>query len=305
MTTGTLDGAAVQRHLEQQRGIVDAALADIAAGIGGDDVVSRAVRYALAAGGKRLRPVLCLVAMEALHTHPLTRHHVHAAAAIELVHTYSLVHDDLPCMDDDDLRRGRPTVHRVFGSHAAIAAGFALIPLACRVLADAARNAGLDSAVAATAVQELCDGAGAAGMVGGQVLDLEAEGRALAVAELRRVHAMKTGALFAAAMRIGAVLAGGTAAERAALGSYGARLGLAFQIRDDVLDVTTDAAALGKTPGKDAGAAKATFAALLGVAAADAAAHAEADAAIAALADARIHHPLLAGLARFAAARSR
>jgi geranylgeranyl pyrophosphate synthase len=233
------------------------------------------------------------------------RPHIRAAAAIEIVHTYSLVHDDLPCMDNDDLRRGRATAHRVFGTPAAMAAGFALIPLAARTVGAACAQLGLADSATAAAIREMCTGAGAAGMVGGQVLDLDAEGRPLNVTELRRVHVMKTGALFAGAARMGAVLAGADNSQLDALGRYGSSLGLAFQIRDDVLDVTRDATALGKTPGKDVQAAKATFAALLGVDAATAAAQGEAAEAVGALTRAGIDSPLLADLARFAASRER
>ena len=302
MTTPAPEHDTLRAQLELRRAHVEAELAAIIAGITGENDVARAMRYALGTTGKRLRPVLCIAAIEALRG-TCERAHVRAATAIEIVHTYSLVHDDLPCMDDDDLRRGRPTAHRVFGTREAMAAGFALIPLAARTVAAACAELQLEPAVTAAAVRELCAGAGAAGMVGGQLLDLEAEGHPLDLAALRRVHAMKTGALFAAAVRMGAVIAGADDGRVDAIGRYGTSLGLAFQIRDDVLDVTTDAAALGKTPGKDAQASKATFAALLGVDRADFVAQSEAAAAIDALADAGITSALLEGLARFAAYR--
>jgi geranylgeranyl pyrophosphate synthase len=299
------------------RAAVDAELGAMAADVPGEDDVSAAARYALGAGGKRLRPVLCLAAIHAAELQggvtegdegaasAVYRLRVRAATAIELVHTYSLVHDDLPCMDDDDLRRGRQTVHRVHGTGAAMLAGFALIPLACRILADAAARLELDPARRAGVVAELCRGAGASGMVGGQQLDLDAETASLALDDLRRIHALKTGALFRASLRIGGILARADASVVDALGRFGDGLGLAFQITDDVLDETSDAAALGKTPGKDRDSGKSTFVSLLGVDAARAAARAEADAAVAALREAGIHSPLLEQLAGFAVGRDR
>jgi geranylgeranyl pyrophosphate synthase len=288
------------------RAEIDAMLAVLAGELRADDPVAGAIRYALDAGGKRLRPVLCLAAMEAAGgTGGSRTARLRAACALELVHTYSLMHDDLPCMDDDDLRRGRATTHRVFGTRTAMIAGLALIPLACRVLRDAAIGMGAGEERARDAVVELCRGAGAAGMVGGQLLDLDAEGAAVGDAALRRIHAMKTGALFRAACRVGGVLGGGAPSTVDALGSFGAHLGLAFQITDDVLDVTMDSDALGKTAGKDAGSAKATFAAQLGVPGARRAAASEIESALAELAAAGLHSPVLEALARFAADRDR
>jgi geranylgeranyl pyrophosphate synthase len=306
------------QQLEPRRTAVDAELARLAAAVTGDGAVARAVRYALGTGGKRMRHILCLAAAEAVDgqrsghmdgsagsaADPAAR--VRAAAAIEIVHTYSLVHDDLPCMDDDDLRRGRPTAHRAFGTAPAALAGFSLIPLACGVLSAAARELGLADVQRAAAVRELCQGAGAAGMVGGQVLDLEAENAlALELDALRSIHAMKTGALFRASLRIGGILAGASPHVTDALGSFGASLGLAFQITDDVLDETMDAVALGKTPGKDRVASKSTFASLLGVQAARDAAASESADAVRALHGAGIDSPLLEALAGFAVQRDR
>lgn len=291
------------------RADIDRTLEHIAAEMAGRDAVSAAVRYALGAGGKRLRPVLCLAAMDAAGVTEAmagTREaRLRAACSLELIHTYSLVHDDLPCMDDDNLRRGQPTTHRAFGTRAAMLAGFALITRACDLLHGSALAMGVPPARAAEAVRELCRAAGAAGMVGGQVLDLESEGRPLDSLELRTVHAMKTGALFRGALRIGGILGGAQPAEVNALGEFGSHLGMAFQITDDVLDVTMDSAALGKTAGKDRDADKATFAAQLGVGGAREAASAEVDAALAALKATGLESPVLEGLARFAADRNR
>jgi farnesyl diphosphate synthase len=298
-----------QDAIRAWRDAVERALLDLVHEIPGDDEVAASLRYALGSGGKRLRPVLCLAAADAVTAGGATPARLpalaRAAAAIEVVHTYSLMHDDLPCMDDDDLRRGRPTPHRVFGTAAAAAAGFAAIPYACQLLDSAAAELGMAAASRAAVVRELCRGAGAAGMVGGQVIDLEAEGTVADLAALRRMHAMKTGALFAAALRIGGHLGGAPAPTIAALGRFGEHLGLAFQIADDVLDETTDAGTLGKTPGKDRADNKATFTSLLGVAAARAAAHDEAAAARAVLRAAGIASAPLDTVAGFAASRDR
>jgi geranylgeranyl pyrophosphate synthase len=226
-----------------------------------------AVRYSVLSEGKRLRPTLVFAAYEALGGAGGAAGLAELAAAVEVVHAYSLIHDDLPCMDNDDLRRGRPTVHRAFDVPAATSAGFHMVGLAARVLA-----AGLD-ALRATPQRrrvialELFRAAGAGGMIGGQVLDLEAESRAIAVDALREVHQRKTGALIAAACVIGGLAADGAAPREhlAALRAYGEAIGLAFQIADDVLDATATSAQLGKTAGRDAALAKSTFVSVLGV----------------------------------------
>jgi geranylgeranyl pyrophosphate synthase len=294
---------------------VDAELAAIAAAVADGSAAGRAVRYALGSEGKRLRPALFLAAVDVAYaargeTVPeppdgRARPWVRAAAAVELVHTYSLVHDDLPCMDNDALRRGRPTTHIACGTAAAMVAGFALVPLAARTLVLAAADLDLPPARAAAAVRELCRGAGPGGMVGGQVLDLDAEGRDLDLDGLCRIHALKTGALFRAALRSGGSLAGADTRMLDAMGEFGAALGIAFQITDDVLDETTDAATLGKTPGKDRHAGKPSFPALLGRAAASAAADAMAARAVRVLQDAGIESRLLEELAGFAVYRDR
>jgi farnesyl diphosphate synthase len=225
-----------------------------------------AMRHALFAGGKRLRPFLVLTAADICAADPVSVRPgaLRVAAALELVHCYSLVHDDLPAMDDDDLRRGQPTVHRKFDEATAILAGDALLTLAFEVLADPATHA--DGAVRTTLVAGLAKGAGAAGMVAGQALDLAAADIASPSAGfVRRVQALKTGALIAFACEAGARVAGADGEAVAALGAYGRHLGALFQITDDLLDVEGDAAAVGKAVGKDAEQGKATFVALLGV----------------------------------------
>ena len=183
-----------------------------------------------------------------------------AAGAIELIHTFSLVHDDLPAMDDDDLRRGRPTNHKVYGEAMAILAGDAMVAMAFELIATDA-----EPGAVAGLVRELAGATGPEGMIGGQALDIEGEGRALTLEELRQVHRRKTGALLTAACRLGAIAAGATEKQVAAVTDYGRHLGLAFQIVDDLLDVTSTAEQLGKATGKDAGRGKNTYPGLLGI----------------------------------------
>ncbi len=215
-----------------------------------------AMRYAVFGGGKRLRPALVRLACR--HFGGTDEGALAPAAAVELIHTYSLVHDDLPCMDDDELRRGRPTCHVVYGDALAVLVGDALLTLAFETLGDA--PAGL--------VRVLARAAGAAGMVGGQVLDLEssAAGAAPELASVRAIHRLKTAALFEASAELGARAAGAAEDACARAADFGRALGLAFQAQDDVLDVTGDARTLGKTPGKDAQLDKATLVAALGLA---------------------------------------
>jgi farnesyl diphosphate synthase len=219
-----------------------------------------AMRHAVLNGGKRMRPMLAYATGVAFGAD--VRALDAAAVAVELVHCYSLVHDDLPAMDDDALRRGQPTVHVAFDEATAILAGDALQALAFEVLARAPQSA--DRRVAMLA--ELAVASGAAGMCGGQALDIDAtgSGAAIGIDALQRLHALKTGALLRASVRLGAIAAGVADRDRASLDRYAEALGLAFQIRDDLLDVEGDAATLGKTAGKDAVQDKATFPALLG-----------------------------------------
>ncbi|MBX3727011.1 MAG: polyprenyl synthetase family protein [Xanthomonadales bacterium] len=224
------------------------------------------MRYAVLGGGKRLRPLLVYASGQACGV-PLARLDS-AACAVELIHAYSLVHDDLPAMDDDDLRRGRPTVHRAFDEATAILAGDALQALAFGTLAGGLA-AGLPAPVVLAQTVELARASGALGMVGGQALDLALVGRDADLATLREMHALKTGALILAAVRLGS-LAAATAdpARDSALDQYGRDLGLAFQIQDDVLDETGDSAVTGKAVGADRARGKPTFTSLLGVGAA-------------------------------------
>jgi geranylgeranyl diphosphate synthase type II len=222
--------------------------------------LGEAMRYSLEAGGKRVRPVLCILAAEAVGG--TAEQALPGALALEYVHTYSLIHDDLPAMDDDDLRRGRPTNHKVYGEGHAILAGDALLTEAFGVLAAA----DLEPIRKARALALLAEGAGWRGMAGGQALDLEGEKLdRYDLEHLRLIHRLKTGALLRASLEIGAVLGGATPADQTALRAYGEAIGLAFQIQDDILDATATEADLGKRAGKDAGRGKITYPSLLGL----------------------------------------
>ena len=219
-----------------------------------------AMEYSLLAGGKRIRPVLTLECCRMCGGEPETA--LPLAGAVEMIHTYSLIHDDLPCMDDDDLRRGRPTNHKVYGEATAVLAGDALLTAAFEVILDA-RSLPPERLLTAAAV--LARAAGGWGMVGGQVLDMAGEGHALSLSEVEELQRMKTGALITAAAEMGCVAAGGAQEQRAAVRRYAEKLGLAFQIQDDILDVVGNAAALGKSVGSDARSEKTTFVTLKGV----------------------------------------
>jgi geranylgeranyl diphosphate synthase, type II len=223
--------------------------------------IHHAIRWSVFAGGKRFRPALLLAVGQSFSA-PI-KSLLKTACAFEMVHTYSLIHDDLPAMDNDDLRRGRPTCHVRFDEATAILAGDALQTLAFRTIAD---DAELNAETRIALISELARAAGTPeGMVAGQALDMEAETRQVNGAQLEEIHRLKTGALIVAAARCGAIIGGASADELAAVTSYGAQLGLLFQITDDFLDVTATAEALGKTPGKDARSNKATYPALHGM----------------------------------------
>lgn len=222
--------------------------------------IHKAMRYSIFAGGKRLRPVLTLAAAEACGGKVEAA--MPAACAVECIHTYSLIHDDLPCMDDDDLRRGRPTSHKVFGEGVAVLAGDALLTVAFEILAKAAPTKRYGTAAQ---ISELAHAAGSRWLVGGQVADLEGEGRKLSGADLQYIHRCKTAALLTASIRLGAMSANATAAQLKALTTFGQSVGLAFQIIDDILDVTQSSEKLGKTAGKDASSQKATYPSIYGM----------------------------------------
>ncbi len=293
----------IEAFLAQQRENTNAVLADVASQLP-DSRVGKAMRYALEGDGKRLRPALCVATYRAFcgEEHPAV---YQLAAALEIIHTYSLVHDDLPCMDNDDVRRGRETTHRVFGNDAAVLAGAALIPLAYRVSARALADMRTPPGIRDRVHAQLAASAGAAGMVGGQLLDLQGDAHITGAAQLERIHSAKTGALIVAACVVGALAGDAGEVELAAVTEYATHLGLAFQIADDVLDETASTAQLGKTAGKDRDVAKATYPALLGLDGARERARAEAAAARAALDGAGVNDMLLNELATFAIERSR
>ncbi len=225
------------------------------------ETIHRAMRYSLFAGGKRVRPILCLSAAEAISD---SAPGVEAAAgALEMIHTYSLIHDDLPALDNDDYRRGRLTCHKVFGDAMAILAGDALLTRAFQVLSEVE---GVTGARRAALVRELSTAAGTVdGMIGGQVFDLEGEGQTPTAELLECIHRAKTGALLTGSVRMGAICAGATDEQLGALTCYGRHIGLAFQIVDDILDVEQPSEVLGKTAGKDAAQHKITFPAVYGL----------------------------------------
>ncbi len=239
---------------------IEERMKEIVSGLQTPESLKSAMSYSLEAGGKRLRPLLVLAALRAFGKDPLIG--LDTACAIEMIHTYSLIHDDLPSMDDDDLRRGKPTNHKVFGEATAILAGDGLLTLAFGVLANQ-EQARLNPAVAIELVAELSKAAGAEGMVGGQVADMEGEQRYLHLSELEYIHIHKTGKLLSYSILAGAILAGADEEEKKHLREYAYHLGLAFQIRDDILDIEGSEAKIGKPVGSDETNHKSTYPALL------------------------------------------
>ena len=288
-------------YLNERKKMVEAALqAQLDRCEGAPATLRDAMAYSLMAGGKRLRPILALAACEAVGARPDEA--IEAACAVEFVHTYSLIHDDLPAMDDDDFRRGRPTAHKKFGEAVAILAGDALCAEAFRVAAE--KRKGREERVA-DVVYELARAAGAVGMVGGQVIDIEATGKKISIEELEVLHRAKTGELLLVAVRAGARMGGADAAALERLTVYGRALGLAFQIVDDVLDITADLQTLGKDPGSDREAGKTTFVDLLGIDGARARAKTVMDDGIAALAPFGAKADALRALAHYTVERDR
>jgi geranylgeranyl diphosphate synthase type II len=222
--------------------------------------IHKAMRYSLFAGGKRLRPILCLAAAESCDGDAVSA--LPLACAVECIHTYSLIHDDLPCMDDDDLRRGMPTSHKVFGEGIAVLAGDALLTIAFEIAAEVP---GWPRYPLKQIVQELAVAAGSRKLIAGQVVDLESEGKRVALPLLRFIHESKTAALLRATIRLGAMSANATQARLENLSKFGMALGLAFQVIDDILDVTQNSETLGKSAGKDLAAEKATYPAVIGL----------------------------------------
>ena len=222
--------------------------------------IHKAMRYSLFAGGKRLRPILCLAATEACGGKASAA--LPHACAMECIHTYSLIHDDLPSMDNDDLRRGRPTCHKVFGDGIAILAGDALLTIAFEIATKAKPVSRYDLR---DVFAEIAEAAGSQKLIAGQVADLEAEGRKLNRAQVRSIHENKTAALLTASVRLGAMAANATTKQLSAITAFGRALGLAFQVIDDILDMTQTSEKLGKSAGKDSAAKKATYPAVFGL----------------------------------------
>jgi geranylgeranyl diphosphate synthase, type II len=251
-------------YLKERRRLVDAALERF---LPSEDTpppsVHRAMRYSVLAGGKRLRPILVIAGAEVVGASPSAV--MPTACALELIHTYSLIHDDLPAMDDDDYRRGRLTNHKMFGDAIAILAGDALLTYAFQLVAQNVALPGVDAKVVCDVVAEIAEAAGTLGMVGGQVVDIESEGKTITAEGLEYIHIHKTAALLRASLSVGARLGGADAAALAAIAEAGQSLGLAFQIVDDILDVEGSLETLGKTAGSDERKQKATYPTLHGI----------------------------------------
>lgn len=294
------DEQAVRDFFRDVRSLADQRLDQFVPAAGAEPAkIHSAIRWSLFAGGKRLRPALVLASGRAFGSGDETL--IDAACAFEMVHTYSLIHDDLPSMDDDDLRRGLPTCHVQFGEATAILAGDALQTLAFQILAE---SDALEPTLRIKLLGELARAAGTpGGMIAGQVFDLDAESRQVSVEELDRIHQHKTGALIVAATRCGAIIAGASPEELAALTRFSSQLGLLFQITDDLLDVTATAEDLGKTPGKDQRAEKATYPGLYGIEDAKQLAYSTYAAAVEALAGISADTTLLRQIAAFTLAR--
>lgn len=254
----------LESYLEERRQLVQEALQGcLPPADSYPPAIHQAMHYSLFAGGKRLRPILVLAAGEAVGSRlePL----LPAACAVELIHTYSLIHDDLPAMDNDDYRRGRPTCHRVYGEAMALLAGDALLTQAFVVLSRV--PAGIPPERVLRATGELAAAAGSQGLIGGQVVDMETEGQAFTLQMVDYIHSHKTGSLIRACLRLGGILGGAEEKQLALLTRYGEALGLAFQITDDILDITGDFSQMGKEGGVDVARGKATYPACLGLAA--------------------------------------
>lgn len=254
----------LKAYLATRLALIDGALdKSLAVATGVPCQLLEGMRYSVFAGGKRIRPVLMMAACEAVGGTP--ERVLPAACALELIHTYSLIHDDLPAMDDDDFRRGRPTNHRVYGEAGAILAGDALLTEAFFLLSGAETFPGTSAETILQVIQIIAQAAGSQGMVGGQVVDMASEGQQIDLATLESIHNRKTGALILAALQTGVLLGGGNQQALTAVLSYGRAAGLAFQVADDILDVVGDQALLGKDVGSDQARGKVTYPSLLGL----------------------------------------
>lgn len=253
----TKDNSILSSYLREKKTLIDRYLMMFLGSPGKlPPTLYESMRYSLSAGGKRIRPILSIASCEAVGG--MTEDVIPAAIAIEMIHTYSLIHDDLPAMDNDDLRRGKPTNHKVFGEATAILAGDGLLTLAFSILSGVSNSMKI--------IHEIALAAGPEGMVGGQQLDIENEGKNIDVKALEELHRRKTGALILAAVRSGGIAGGAAETQLSALTDYGMKIGLAFQIADDILDLEGDVEYIGKSPGKDVKQNKNTYPALLGLA---------------------------------------
>ncbi len=253
----------LQEYLQTKSAVVNGALEKIIDEFHQGDTIHDAMRYSLLAGGKRIRPILCLAATEAADGNPADA--LTAACAMEMIHTYSLIHDDLPAMDDDQIRRGKPTCHIAFDEATAILAGDALLTLAFEILASASSTDSLKADQWLQVIRIIANAAGSRGMIRGQMLDISAEGHRLVAEDLKAMHALKTGALIEAALHCGALIAGADKAQLRFLNLYARNIGLAFQVADDILNVEGDPLKMGKAVGTDKIHEKSTYPALLGL----------------------------------------
>lgn len=254
----------IEAYLQEKASIIQERLALYLDGWDGiPDRLRESMRYSLLAGGKRIRPIFVLATVEALGQDEELAYPF--ACAIEMIHTYSLIHDDLPCMDDDDFRRGKPTNHKKFDEATAVLAGDALLTEAFGLLAEGGQTAGLDAQTALSIVAEGAQLTGARGMVGGQMVDLLSENKAITIEQLKEIHQHKTGDLIAFSVRTGARVGQASPTVLSALSTFAYKVGLAFQIQDDILDVVGDPSLIGKPVGSDEGNHKATYPALLGM----------------------------------------
>ena len=259
-TTHGADGLSL--YLKKQRALAESALKrSVPAASARPSTIHQAMRYSLLAAGKRLRPILTLAAAEVCGRTDV-KPTLPAACAVELIHTYSLIHDDLPCMDDDNMRRGMPTCHKVFGDGVAVLAGDALLTRAFGLLATLQPP---KRYLLSQIIAEAAEAAGSLQLIAGQVADLEAEGKRLSIADVRFIHERKTAAMIVLSLRLGAMMANAPLRQLGALTEFGKSLGLAFQILDDILDVTQSSEQLGKSAGKDLTAVKSTYPAVIGL----------------------------------------
>ncbi|MFO7963558.1 MAG: polyprenyl synthetase family protein [Desulfobacterales bacterium] len=254
----------LKNYLANRKNRIDRALHHIIAAFVPSGRLGDAMHYSLTAGGKRIRPILCLAAADALEKDRRFEDLLNPACSLELIHTYSLIHDDLPAMDNDDLRRGKPTCHVKFDDATAILAGDALLTLAFEVLSDPGLSGVVTPGRQVQLIRLIASAAGAGGMVQGQMLDIGNEGKRLCRSELEHMHRLKTGALIEASVAAGAILAGGDEDRISALKAYGRQIGLAFQVTDDILNIEGDPNRMGKSVGTDAAVEKCTYPVILG-----------------------------------------